>query len=239
MNDKRTFRLRKKYGVLIFTLLIIVLILYFIIFKSSVFNVKEIYVYGAKNIEKNDIIKMSGIETGMNIFEINRSEVRNSIQKDPYVKDVYVKIMYPSKVEIKIDERKIAAQINYKSKYLYIDTDCVAVELGDYNDKLPILEGIDITKFNIGSKISKLSNNKDIEKLLPLIYNKNIYKAIIVNGSKITLETKSGINIVLENVDDFSYSLKFSEKILEDLEKKGYYSGNVLIVSDGNPIYTP
>ncbi|WP_434564295.1 FtsQ-type POTRA domain-containing protein [Thermoanaerobacterium thermosaccharolyticum] len=239
MVERKQFRLKRRFGILIFVLFIIALILYIVVFRSSVFNVKEIYVYGAKTVEKNDIIKMSGIEIGSNIFKINKSKVLNSIEKDPYIKDAFVKILYPSKVEIKVDERKVAAQLNYKNKYLYIDTDCVAVELGDYNDKLPVIEGISITKFDIGSNVSKISNNKDIAKLLPLIYNKNIYKAIIVNGSKITLETKSGINIVLENVDDLSYYLKFSERILDDLQKKGYYSGNVLIVSDGNPIYMP
>ncbi|WHE08415.1 FtsQ-type POTRA domain-containing protein [Thermoanaerobacterium thermosaccharolyticum] len=239
MMEKRQFRIKKRFGILIFILLIIAIILYIIAFRSSLFDVKKIDVYGTKTIDKDDIIKMSGIATGSNIFKINKSVVIKSIMKDPYVKDVSVNILYPSKVEIKIDERKVVAQLNYKNKYLYIDTDCVAVDLGDYNDKLPLIKGINIEKFEIGSNVRKISNNKDIAKLLPLIYNKNIYKAITVNGSKIILETKSGINIVLENVDDLSYYIKFSEKILDDLEKKGYYSGNVLIVSDGNPVYMP
>ncbi|MDI3310659.1 MAG: FtsQ-type POTRA domain-containing protein [Thermoanaerobacterium sp.] len=239
MVEERQYKAKKKFSVFTLFLLIFAIILYIILFRTSLFDVKNIYVYGTKSVDKSDIVRLSGIEIGSNILKINKADVIKSIMRNPYIKDVSVNIIYPSKVEVKVDERLLAAQINYKDKFLYVDTDSVAVQLGDYNNKLPILKGINIEKFEIGSKIDNLSNNKDIAKLLPLIYNKNIYNAIIVNGSKITLETKSGINVVLENVDDISYSLNFSEKILNDLEKKGYNSGNVLIVSDGNPIYTP
>ncbi|AFK86578.1 MULTISPECIES: cell division protein FtsQ/DivIB [Thermoanaerobacterium] len=239
MMEERQYKKKKRFSVFIVFLLIFSIILYVILFRTSLFDVKNIYVYGTRTVDKSDVIRLSGIEIGSNILKINKSDVIKSIMRDPYIKDVSINILYPSKVEIRVDERLLAGQISYKDKFLYVDTDCVAVQLGDYNNKLPILSGINIEKFEIGSKIDNLSNNKDIAKLLPLIYNKNIYNAIIVNGSKITLKTNSGINVVLENVDDINYSLNFSEKILNDLEKKGYNSGNVLIVSNGNPIYTP
>lgn len=239
MMEERQYKKKKRFSVFIVFLFIFAIILYIILFKTSLFDVKNIYVYGTRSVDKSDVIRLSGIEIGSNTLKINKSAVIKSIMKDPYIKDASINIIYPSKVEIKIDERVLAVQISYKDKFLYVDTDCVAVQLGDYNNKLPILKGIYVGKFEIGSKINNLSNNKDIAKLLPLIYNKNIYNSIIVNGSKITLKTDSGIDVVLENVDDISYSLNFSEKILNDLEKKGYNSGNILIVSNGNPIYTP
>lgn len=41
MMEKRQFRIKKRFGILIFILLIIAIILYIIAFRSSLFDVKK------------------------------------------------------------------------------------------------------------------------------------------------------------------------------------------------------
>ncbi|SNX52786.1 FtsQ-type POTRA domain-containing protein [Thermoanaerobacterium sp. RBIITD] len=239
MPEEKTVNMKKRFGVAIFIILLLSFILYLILFQLPIFKLENIDVVGNKYLTSSDIVSLSGLTKGISIFKVNKSNVVNLIKKNPYIKEVNVSVVYPSKVVVKIDERKIVAQIYNNNKYIFVDTEGVAVDTGGYNKNLPIINGLNLTKYEIGKKINEIYENNDMAKLLMLIYNKNMYKSIVVNKENIILETKTGINIVLDNVDNLDYSLKFSELILKDLEKKGYYSGKVQIERNGNPIYTP
>lgn len=236
---EQDLKLRKKKKIAIITLFIIfgLIILYFILFQSPIFKINTIDIVGNKNISYNDLMRMTGLKKGTSIFKVDETGMENKIKESPYVENVSVNVIYPSKVFIKVDERKIVAQISFNDKYLYIDTNGVVIKASSLDKNLPIISGINVNKYEIGKKINALYENNDMAKLLPIIYNKNIYKKIDVNNDNVTLTTKEGISIVLENVNSISYSMKFSELILEDLKKKGLNSGIIKFEGNGNPVY--
>ncbi|MDI6605196.1 MAG: FtsQ-type POTRA domain-containing protein [Thermoanaerobacteraceae bacterium] len=231
---------RKKRFITILSIITILFLIYFIMFQSPIFKLKNIEVDGNKSLSYNDIISLTGIYKGMYIFKINAFEIKKRLLLNSFIKDADIEIKYPSSIIIKVEERKLVAQIPYNTNYIYIDDEGVAVKENEYDSKLPIINGIKIKKYEIGKKIDGIFDNNDMAKLLKIIYNKDIYKNItVIDKNNLMIKTKTGINIAFNNVNDVAYSIKFSELILNDLEKKGYDKGTIQISKNNNPVFLP
>lgn len=239
MENNNITKYKKKFAIII-TVALIFVIIYLILFELPIFKLKKIEVVGNEKLSYNDIKDLAGITYGMSIFKISTNKVQNELLKNPYIKDCKIKIKYPSTILIDINERKIIAQIPYQLNYLMIDSEGVVVKSGEYDPKLPVINGIKIKKYEVGKKINNIFDKSFIGALLNSIENKDFLKEITyVNQNNIIVSTKSGINISFTAPYDINYSVKYAELILKDLIKKGYNRGTIQIVGNNNPVFLP
>lgn len=103
INIKKILKILLRIVIIVGILVSIVLFL----FVSPVFNIKEISVIGAKEIPSSMYIIMAGIEKGENIFKIDKASAIDVIKKEAYVESVKINQIYPSKIEIVIEERTV------------------------------------------------------------------------------------------------------------------------------------
>lgn len=94
-----------------------------IFMMSSYFNIKTIKVEGEKTIKAEEIIKMSGIKSGMNIFKVRESKVSKNLKKDAYFSSVKISRKLPDKLTITVRERNESAFILYGSERVIIDNE--------------------------------------------------------------------------------------------------------------------
>ena len=113
---KRKKRNSKVYTYLLFFIFIIIAFVCFT--HSSLFDVQNVYVEGADVVSASEVLELSGIKKGENIFSFKASSAEKNIKTLPMVKNVSVVRIYPNNVKIVITER-IAAMAYSVDKVNY------------------------------------------------------------------------------------------------------------------------
>ena len=122
--------------------MIVVLGLYFIAFHSGIFNVKEITVENNAHYTDAQIIELSGILIGDNIFRTRVSAVQDKLERDPYIRSAGVSWVLPSSIEIVLDERAESVLVSYGDSYAIVDYDGVILRMTQEQLKIPVIAGL-------------------------------------------------------------------------------------------------
>jgi len=120
----------KLFRIPVFLLLILICVYLFI--HSSFFAIDEIYVTGLQNVAKNEIIQLSGLSSGMNIFTINETLASKAVEMHPLIKSSKIVRHLPRKIEIQVQERKVWALIPYQGGLLCVDEEGICIDKLNY-----------------------------------------------------------------------------------------------------------
>jgi cell division protein FtsQ len=119
-------------------------------------SVEKIEVEGNYILSTQEIINLSKIPIGMEIFQVSLDTVSMYIKKNYYVKDVYVTRVLPDIIHIQLIERQPIASLMLERLY-YLDNEGIILPKisTDVILDLPIVTGIDIDtrKITPGTKI--------------------------------------------------------------------------------------
>ena len=168
-KDKKAKKQIINKNLVIFT--IILGIFLGLLFFLPVFNVTEINVTNNKKTSRTDIIDASGIQVGNNIFRIVGPITKGKIETLPYVKSAEVIKMYPSTINISVEEREIKYILSIDNSYLYIDDQGYILEKSNIkvDGKLLIKDmELDETETTPGNRLSEhnLVKLNDISNIL-------------------------------------------------------------------------
>lgn len=101
-------------------------------------GIDAIEVYGNDQVLAEELISMSGLQTGQNILAVDLDEASRALSYHPLVKQVEISRRFPKKVAITVQERHTWAVVRYKDTFLCLD------EEGYCLDKQP---SVDITRY--------------------------------------------------------------------------------------------
>jgi cell division protein FtsQ len=127
--------------------------------NSPLFIVRNIIIKGNESITEKNIISKINIKPETHIFDIDINKLKNRIKSNPFVKKVSTKRVFPSTIEIKIEEKNPVAFVISENSYTLVEN----IELLSIPEQrrvydIPAITGIkDIEK--------RLKNNKSIEEL--------------------------------------------------------------------------
>ncbi len=236
--------MRGSFKYVIFLFILSLFAAFFI--SSSFFQIKHIEVNGNQNVTREEVVKLSSVYYGENIFRINKKNSMKSIFQNPYVKLIKIRRVMPNKVIIDIVERQAAAYVPYVGSYLNIDEEGMILEVKPAINKpnLPIVRGMAFETFKIGEILS--IKDKDqlnmMKTLIGELKNASLMGKVsemdIANKSEIRLLTKTGIKINVGEMADISYRISFAKSILEDVEKRSM-RGTIEMSHKGNPVFKP
>lgn len=163
----------------------------FMFTQSAFFAVTQIKVQGVRQLKSQEILKISGLNTGLNIFKANLQEAENKIRLDPLVKGVEIKRQLPSSLLINVTERVAIGLVNDRGEFLQVDGDGIllarATDLGKVN--LPIITGAPVKKTAPGDKM----DSEEIQAAL--LYLKNIPLKITATISEINVRDPNNIKL--------------------------------------------
>ncbi|MFH1288669.1 MAG: FtsQ-type POTRA domain-containing protein [bacterium] len=139
------------------------------------FNVKNIVVSGNNIVPKEDIIKLTGIEFGQNIFKLNLIKIQYRIKESPLFDKVHVKRCLPDKIEVHVEEREASAILNMKVDFYLVSGDGIIFQkLSSVIYKnLPIITGVELKSVILGDDTNSFSLKtglkivKDIKSVQP------------------------------------------------------------------------
>lgn len=152
------------------------LLLYNYLSHSPYFEIDRIEVSGAVSLNEGMVRAMTGIPDRMNIFRADLKKIESSIGAHPWIKKVEIKRALPSKLLVRVTERKPKAMINLGDHYL-IAEDGSLLQKADAKslaNGLPVIEGWQVKSPAPGQKVAdiKLTEAFDIidifEEVKPL-----------------------------------------------------------------------
>lgn len=153
---------KKKIKKFMFAFIFLVSLFITLALKLSYFNVNEIKVHNNKNVSIEEIISLSNINKGSNIFYINTNKSMVSILKNSYILDVNIKRKLPSNIDITVVERVASFYCVKDNGFLIIGKDGVVMEEKQNlsNNDLIKLLGFDINKATVGKTLPSEDNRK-------------------------------------------------------------------------------
>ena len=191
---------------------------------SPVFNITEIKVEGNNRVLKEEIISLSQIIVGENIYKLNKNNVVNNIKQNAYIESVDIKRKLPGILEINIKERQATYMLEYVNSYAYINNQGYMLEITDQKIERPVIVGVSTSSDNIKSgnrlvdddlvklenvlKIMEAASSNEIERL--------ITKIDISDKSNFVLYMDTEGKIVrLGDINDISTKMLHIKTILE------------------------
>lgn len=121
---KKRFKRFFSFIILFFVLIIAI----FLFLHSSFFNIDKIYATGFNQLNEEEIINLSGITRGQNIFTVDNKITAKMMKVHHLVKEAEVSRHLPRTIEIKVVEREIWAVVPYNNEFLCIDDEGIIID---------------------------------------------------------------------------------------------------------------
>ncbi|HAG08144.1 MAG TPA: cell division protein FtsQ [Desulfotomaculum sp.] len=158
-------------GESLFFIFLVILAAY-IFWRSSLFEVKEILVQGNRSFTTAEIVALSRLNEGTNIFKVNLSRASDKIKALPLVKEVHLTRRFPSQIIIEIKERCPTALVPVKNGFAEVDKEGVYLKPGKISTSgLPVItaakETITDGRSSNGAGFQSLVNSKAAQAIKP------------------------------------------------------------------------
>ncbi len=216
------------FGLRIAAILAVYLIAY-IFLSHSTFKVENIAVEGNSVISAEDIISLSGISVGDDIFQTDVNAAEDQISLHVMIDDVNVRIRPFHKILIEITEKDAVAQFVLNDTYYYINENLTVVgESDSLDEKLPLFLSDDLPDFiSIGMNLKSAGLESDLVIAKAIQNHFDGYEVVIagqgesdnaiyINGVEVRLGTDSRFDEKVEAIEKLLASM--SELKLESLE---------------------
>ncbi len=107
------------------------------------FQVQHISIQGNGRYSQQEILDVIGVETGDNLFQVNRSRVARELKtRLPYIQTVSVSKVLPDTLSITVTEGKAVAAVAQGGRWWLLGSDSKLLEDSDTPQGLPQITGV-------------------------------------------------------------------------------------------------
>ena len=208
---------------LFYTLTVLVLVsVCFVLSITVFFKIDEIEVEGETRYPAEDIISACQINTGDNLILCNTSPGETEIwKKFPYIESVDIRKKLFNKIIISVKEAVPTSMIESDGKYVLLSESGKIIDISDKKQgDVPIVMGAKLMTPKLSSSV-KYKDPKVEEYISEILASADEYKFSplrvidISNLSKIVIEIKTGLHIVIGTPENIDYKLKTAKKIID------------------------
>lgn len=214
---------------------------------SSFFAIKNIQILGNETIPTEEILAAVDNYYGMNLLSIKEKQIIDVLQATIPIKDVNVHYKLPDTLLLEVEEREIAAALNYLSSFALIDTQGITVKFVSRLEtyEIPVITGLKVIDAKIAKKPVFEGDSAHFEVLLKLIETaKPILHELseinlVIDGNNepsFYLYTLDGYQVFLGKWDD--KKITTMQELLADLRDRNIGKG-LLDISHNTPIFKP
>lgn len=237
--------MRKKKNVIkrsIILSILLVVILITLCLKLSYFNIEKIEVVNNKIISSEEIVTLSGLVKGNNIFYINVRNVKNSITSNPYICDVSIRRELPQTIKLDVTERKAVFYSIKDNKNVIIDNRGIILEVRDKLKGLDLvnLSGINFNSVTLGKEIDTDDNRKiKVLGIFADLIDRNTTDLKISSieiSDLLNISLSIGkMNVKLGNYENIESKLNKALNIMQRSEVRNS-KGYIDVSFEGNPV---
>lgn len=229
---KKKKRRKKRYGLRLLIIIAVCIALYFVL-HIDYFKIDGIGVVGNKEIPDEQIIELSELQLGEDLFDVFPLFVEKKIKKNLYVEDVNVNRVPPNKVEIIVEERNGKTQLAFGKQYVITDSEGMVLEISDEKRKVTFVEGVTAEKAELEGTVT-VKETEIWEKAVELIKiteeNDLYFKKVKIEGDKVSayvydkLVCKGRYNNIISSIENGAL-----KAVIFDLYQKGTEKGTINI----------
>ena len=241
-TSKKKKKRRRKHYFLRFCIFCARLFGLYYFLNSDFFAVREFEVTGNQYYTPAQIIEMSGLQSGVNMFfETKTRPARNALLEDPYIRLAEIKRKVPGTIQINLVERREYAAVPTGDQYVLIVNEGTVLRIADEEPALPILGNIDITESTPGKalQVEQTYLLTDTLSLLNLVEENDIYFKKI-EFSTVIIRAYIYDDLYCEgapaNIRDNMASI---QKLLQELYKEEITRGVIRVGTDNYLSYSP
>lgn len=201
-SKKSKIKLRIIKWILIIVILLIAIVLFM---RSSVFNIKQIVVSNNSKISSEEILNLSTLTIGKNMFETTKKTIREAIKTNAYVENVKIKRNLNGTVTLEIEERKPTYMLQLENSYAYINDQGYILEISENALEVPTIIG-----YKTASETITSGARLDVEDLKKL---QDVIK--IIKASKNTSLEGKITKINIEDTNNYILTIESENKIVK------------------------
>ncbi|RQD66914.1 MAG: FtsQ-type POTRA domain-containing protein [Tindallia sp. MSAO_Bac2] len=189
--------------------------IYYIVFESPLFIVKNIDIQGLNQIEEHEVMKYSGLKKGENLYKVRTGQAEDMIVKHPYIRESEVQRKGFSSIKIVVREREEYAIIPYMGSYIYLDKDQVVLRVSDgvLDENLSIVTGVEFESFRIGKPV-QAKNQQILDSAYEILIAAqeaemmdHISEIHITGNHEVRLITFNRIEVLMGQIEEPAYSV--------------------------------
>ena len=122
---------------------------------TVLFRIDTIQVTGQSRYTEQEIVQMSGIEVGENLFLADTATAKQQIEeKLPYIGRAKVSRRLPAKILITVEEAEISGAVEYGGGYAIVSPEGKVLEITSaIPEGYSLIEGLDLKSADLGKKI--------------------------------------------------------------------------------------
>jgi len=160
-KNKKQKKSKSSKPIFIFILIGVITIGSICFILSPIFNIKEIKIENNLKMSREEIINLSEIQLGTNIFLKSKNQIAKNIKKNAYIDTVNISKTFSGEVNIKVTERIATFQIEKDGSFAYINNQGYILEIATEKLNVPIIYGQDTKEITMGKRLIE----KDLIKL--------------------------------------------------------------------------
>lgn len=208
------------FGLWLFLLFCCFLAAYFFL-NSAYFSLAHFEVSGSFLLPSEEVIHLSGLSVGTNIFKLNTEEAAVKIQTHPYVKKAVVTRRLPQTLLISVEERSARAFVLGRSEFLIVDPEGIILEkITDLKQKAyPIISGVSLNDNPLpGENVLTpgLAAALELVELLDDKFLANVSEIIASSPESLVLKTSQGVEVRFGPPKDLERKVSLMQELLFD-----------------------
>ena len=193
--------------------------------KSDFFKIKQIKILGNTRLNNDQIIRLAGLENGMNILDIKKGEILDRLHF-PWIEQCTIKRKFPHRLEITIREREAVAVCHRGESESYtIDKNGYLIEPFNLNQKnnLPIFKLSDKIGFRVGETFKQAKSALKILSQIKDLYPKNLSEPInieLIGDESAVIKADTYLKKIYISLIDMERKMGFLRQLLPDIRKR-------------------
>ncbi len=241
-NTKKKKRRKKRY-LLKFLIFILVCVGAYFLLHIEYFTVDGITVAGNKDISDKEILKLSELNTGENIFDVHPMVAQRRIKKNLYIEDADVSRKLPNMIEIVVKERSGKAQFIKGNKYVVTDNEGRVLDVTKEAQKVTLVENVKVKRAKIDKEV-RIENTAVYERSMDMISAMEsgdlYFKKLLVNGSNVEAYVYDGL-VCKGNYENVMAAITSGalKAVVFDLYQKDIKTGTINIGKNNYCSFTP
>lgn len=120
---------------------------------SPYFSLREINISGERYVTEDNILLLSNLAIGENIFMLDIRSAANRIKSHPLIRDAVIIRRLPDRIDIRVKERNQIAYIVLGLTLYGLDDEGYILPVVDENLVFPSVTGLRFSKANIGERL--------------------------------------------------------------------------------------
>lgn len=193
-------------------------------------------------IPKEEILQLSSLEVGQNLFYLNQIDLVKKIKEDPRVDEVEFKKVYPEKLLIRIVPRKPAFIVLSGNKNLLIDEKGILIAINLDYPGIPTLKEFSLEKAELGEALVFKSDElyANAISLIQLCKQADMRDIVIFEeNGYLFLHLGEGYKAAFGKGDEIEKKFNNFYAIYEDLKTKDIEKGTINLTNVDAPTYLP